>query len=150
MEKAGVTNTLYTVVRDESYMCPSLNFVRGAFSNGFRSYMAAMGMNDYILNENDCDKYSNAAVHYMNFLHHQTSDKKRGTGIAIGIFDYIRGKDVTFNEFGSPLTVNAGHSINVIILRHNNEIKVVFYEPQTYSIVELTPAEIWSCTRWYF
>jgi hypothetical protein len=115
-----------------------LSFLSGPFTTAYQSYNIDMGLGFYDKEANDCDNFSSGAAHFMNFLHYQTPNRKfPNAGIAFGVFDYKR-KDGTY------------HSINIAIVVSNEKIKVVFYEPQTYSIVGLTNQEIWSCIRWHF
>ena len=124
--------------RDASYSLPSISYINGEFSNSLRSFLFNLSSAEWKTESNDCDDFAMAACFLMNFLHHNTVNKVKNTGIAFGEFYYYK-QGVGY------------HAINVAVVRDENQkIKVVFFEPQTYSIVELNKEEIESCVFWRF
>lgn len=137
MSSVGAGNTANFITRDTIYSLPSIEYITNQFSQNLKGFFFSLNSQGWKEQENDCDDFALGACFLMNFLHHNTVDKIRNTGIAFGEFYYIR-------EQGG------GHAINVAIVKDNLEVKVVFYEPQTYSIVTLTQKEIESCVFWRF
>jgi hypothetical protein len=137
MSDIGVTTDVF-ITRDRIYSYPSLSFIQGQFSEGLRSFFWSLSSGAWTPEGNDCDDFALGAAFYMGYLHHSTQYKVEVSGIAFGEFYYIRDS-------------GEGHAINVALVKNKDgAIKVVFYEPQTYSIVELSKSEIQSCIFWRF
>lgn len=136
MSDAGFGNISNYVIRDKNYSLPSENYIKNDFAGAFRSFLFQLDSGGWRAEENDCDDFALGAAFFMNFLHHNTANKVNKTGIAFGEFFYE--KD------------GAGHAINVAIVREDAKIKVIFFEPQTYSIITLTRKETESCVYWRF
>jgi hypothetical protein len=124
-------------IRDAKYSLPTRDYISGPFSDSLRSFLFQLNSNQWKTDQNDCDDFSIAALFLMSFLHHNTVNKVTSTGIAFGEFHYIR-------------DIGGAHAINVAIVRESDKLKLVFYEPQTYSIVDLSKQEIESCVFWRF
>lgn len=124
-------------VRDAKYSLPARSYIEGGFSTALKSFLFQLNSNEWKTEENDCDDFAVAAFFLMSFLHHNTAHKVSQTGLAFGEFHYMRAD-------------GQGHAINVAIAREGEKLSLVFYEPQTYSIVELSKEEIESCVFWRF
>ncbi len=130
-------------VSDGVYSLPDRNFIGTDFSVALKSFFSQMGDSDYTSGENNCNVFSLGSSYFMKHLHHNTkTNKLDNTGIAFGEFYYIKeGAD------------GGGHAINVSIVNDKNitnKFIVLFYEPQTCSIVQLTQTEIESCVFYRF
>lgn len=137
MTDIGALTPNYITV-DRNYSCPTRKFVEGEFSRALGAFISSMGTSGYKSSENDCDDYARAAAFFMGFLHHNTVHKISDTGIAFGEFYYTKA--------GA-----GGHAINVFLVHEEgNKVKILFYEPQTCSIVILSKEEIESCEYWRF
>jgi hypothetical protein len=115
---------------DNSYLLPALNWVAGGFTESWFEFKNAIGA--YSAEDNDCDDFARGAAFLAQVLHHNTPDRAKHVGLAFGEFCYIS------NTIGS-------HAINMFVCREDGALKIGFYEPQTCSVVELTPDEIGTC-----
>jgi hypothetical protein len=122
---------------DSIYSLPSENWIRNTFSSSYYNFLYSIKSNGYMSEENDCDKFAVLAYSYAHILHHNTTNKISKTGLTFGEFWYVSDRV-------------GGHAINVIIVRNNNTNKVLFYEPQTQQIVNLSTTEKDTCSFWRF
>lgn len=118
------TNTLIPriVTSDSEYILPDESWINGELTVQFRKFLFDYNVRQYSPDNNDCDKFSLYCRTVANILNrHNTLSK---VGIALGEFRYING--IT------------GHSINFIITSDKfSEIKVIYYEPQTFQIIQI-------------
>lgn len=108
---------------DESYACPSKDWVQGPFSLSLRTALDGYG---FSRDRFDCDDFARLAWTIANLCNH---DCPSDCGLAFGLLFYTR-------DYG------AAHAINFFIAEG-----VHFYEPQTQRIVELSRKEIESCSE---
>jgi hypothetical protein len=117
------------IVLDASYTLPTKSWIIGEFSMAFENDLSVYGLLNYIPEKNDCDNF---ALHCHSFALklHTRDQQSYQKGFAIGQFVYDKDS-------------GGRHAINfwVIINPVSNKYEVVFYEPQSRRIVELSEQE---------
>ena len=83
--------------------------------------------------QNDCDDDALMAMVAARRAYFGKGTEKRPVALLFGEFHYIR-------------VPGGGHAINCFISKQNGEFKLEFFEPQQWKILQLTDAEIASCT----
>jgi hypothetical protein len=142
----GIPPTAELLLLDSDYVCPSEKWVREVFAPDFKAFKQSLAWSiqhavdlEWVEEEFDCDNFSLLATSYASILHHATRSRKKEarTGFLFGEFYYTMG---TF-PFG-------GHAINAaIVTNERNRPRLLFFEPQDCTIVQLTQSEIESCYR---
>ena len=130
--------TMDYIVSSATYSLPSREFIENEYSSGLRKFFNDLNFT-YSKGDQDCRSFALGATFYVDHLHHIEKDKIQNSALAFGEFYYQKeGAD------------GGGHAINVVITKDSNKYLVLFYEPQTYSIVILSKTEIESCEFYRF
>lgn len=108
---------------DSVYAAPTRRFVEGEFSRDLARVERDLGVSEYQPEKGDCDKFARRAAYWMMEWSEKTT-ANTGAGIAFGVFLYAR-------------DAGGGHAINCF----PENGRLVFYEPQTKRVVELSEAE---------
>jgi hypothetical protein len=120
------------VFLDEQYAEPTLSYLQHEFSHALTANLTAQGLMGYDVESNDCDDFAVEAWALMRRCHSRTI-KQEGyvrCSIAFGCWQY------------RPANSNgATHIINCAVIDNG----LVFYEPQTQSVIQLTDEEISTC-----
>lgn len=122
-------DTTSFIVPDAKYVLPTRDWIESEFSNGLSSFQSEMGISTWSEESNDCDKFSIATSFYAKWLNHSSPNRNVNASIACGEVFYKK------SSVGN-------HAINFFIIMEKSKLKVIFYEPQTRSIVTLNPEEI--------
>lgn len=127
----GVDTSVAAVeLPDEQYALPAADWIANEFAAAFTSERNRwVGL--YRNGCSDCDDFAEFAVTFAKFLFRNTEDRPKDAALAFGEFWYV--------------TPQGGHAINLAICREGDELKLVFFEPQSSSVVRLTRKEIESC-----
>jgi hypothetical protein len=114
------------------YQIPTIDWVTGKFTESFQQFELENDLQAFREATNCCRHYSRAALFVANKCQ---DDARSNYALAFGYLTYVRLR---------PDMTLAGHAINFFITKVSDEDKpiVKFYEPQTYSIVELSPLEL--------
>ena len=137
MSDNGVYN-MNSFCTDSLYSLPTENWIKTEFSTTLSLFLKSFKSSEWVTEENDCDNFSSMSYSFAQILHHNTKNKINNTGLCFGEFWYT--KDIN----------KVKHAINVIIVYENDRYKVLFFEPQTQSIVELSKTEKESCEFYKF
>lgn len=130
LESLGV-NTPNSFFADDVYALPSEHWLASEYSEALYRFLTSFKSATYVATENDCDNFSTMAFAFAQILHHNTPQKTHKTALAFG-------------EIWYPSLARGGvHAINVVMVWDDKTgYKLLFYEPQTQQLVELTKAEI--------
>ena len=123
----------HIVLVDEEYILPTEYWVKENFTTGLNKFFFDYGITKWVMNQNDCDKYSLYGVTVANILNlHNPSNFRMG--IAVGEVQYIHGF--------------FGHSQNfVIVADQTKKPKVIFYDAQSLKINTFDTNDVW-ILRW--
>lgn len=116
------------VTMDTFYRCPTLDWVKGPFRDGWLTFINGLGV-QYNAERWDCDDYARMCAAYAQLLNGNTP-KADKCGLAFGVFAFVRGLDY-------------GHVINVFMVQEPGSQGVItphFFEPQPTAcgLVDLT------------
>ena len=125
----GISSRAITVL-DDDYRLPARSVIVEDFAKAFDDLKSFLGTRKYIKNARDCDKFAMLAHWLFTEIHAQSDHQSKG--VAFGQFGYIRD------------AVWTGHQINFAIVENK---ELVFFEPQTCRLVELSKSEFNSCTE---
>jgi hypothetical protein len=129
-------NAINEFLQDSEYGLPTEDWITRVLYPAVYQSRKNDGEWIYQKNSHDCDDYAAEARVIANKLNNKTSN--RGIrGIAFGEYHYMS------KRLGGQHALNFG-----IIKKDNNDYKIVFFEPQDGSIVELNQKEIDSVTGW--
>lgn len=115
-------------IADRSYAAVDQGFLASTFSADLGAWIFQL-FGKYAAEVRDCDDFARFAAAVAQLWNSKT-DGNGGNALAFGEFWYVKDS-------------GAGHAINIGLARDG---EVVFYEPQTQRIVELSESEKWSCT----
>jgi hypothetical protein len=121
---------------DKNYVLTTREWIQIEFSAGLSAFQFQMGINNWNAESNDCDKFASATTFYAKWLNHSTPNRKVLASLACGEVYYTQQKN------------SQNHAINFFIVKSGEELKILFYEPQTKRFVTLTQAEIFSIYFW--
>lgn len=119
----------FVVCADDSYAVPTLRWLQGAFWDSFLAERWAKGLKTWE-RRNDCDNFARAFAQHAQDCH-AISTGRDDEGLAVGEFFYTR-------------RTGDGHAIVVAFV--DDDHRRVFIEPQNGQVIDLTPAEIASCS----
>lgn len=122
-----------TQIADKEYSLPDKNWILTEFSISWNSLQKFLEIKEWNDETNDCDDFARGAAFLAQTLH---SRHKLKTGLAFGEF-----------YFHSDV-VKGPHAINFFFYKENEELKLGFYEPQTYLECQLTEIERAKCFYW--
>lgn len=112
---------------DQNYILPTEQWVRTIFSESFQTFLFNYNVKDAQLGRNDCDNFALYARTIANVLNRHNPNAKSGLGIAFG-------EAIGFSNIET-------HAINfVVVADKNKKAKIIFYEPQTGEIIDITNA----------
>jgi hypothetical protein len=139
-EVQGIMTYNYVVVEgvlsDQRYMLPSEDWVLNHLPTITKNLQQDLKQLHWTSDSNDCDDFAKMTAAFVHLLHYNSPNKMSETSIAFGEFYY-------FKNMGGK------HAINFVICKtKSGDFKLMFFEPQTYSVVKLTEQEIKSCTNW--
>lgn len=125
-------------VADVVWLPPSKAWLRDKFCPQLRRYLTRKGLLDYVLESNDCDDFADEAARLAKRMHARMvrlGKVAKGTAFTVGRFWYK--------------SANQGaHAIFVALTRiAPDRFELVFIEPQTQRLIDLTRKEINSCYR---
>lgn len=129
----GVFTSIY-IMPDKNYVLTTKDWIQSEFSAGLSAFQFQMGMNNWTSESNDCDKFASATTFYAKWLNHSSPNRSFAASLACGEVYYKRG--------------NGGHAINFFIIKDQEKLKILFYEPQTRLFVSLTDVEVSSIFFW--
>lgn len=129
-------NTGTFITADKNYILTTREWIRSDFSRGLTAFQFQMGIDKWVAESNDCDKFATATTFYAKWLSHSSPNRNIRASLACGEIHYVREKD------------QQSHVINFFIVKDESELKIVFYEPQTHKIVFLTKSETFSVYFW--
>ena len=115
---------------DSSYVFPTLSWVKGPYSDGLSKFLADW-VEHYRAERSDCDDFSDAAAFYARGAHRFTEGQE---GVALA-----------FGEFYYKPDSGGAHAINAFFTVEHDALELMFYEPQTQKVINLSQAEITSC-----
>lgn len=124
LDKADI-NTMDWVPLDDAYSLVDRAFIT-EFGHSFYKLLDAFNLLAYKPRKNDCDKFAFLAWSFARALNGREEDTG---GLGMGVLLY--------QPDGSP----TGHAINFWVIKEDNEYKVIFWEPQTRTIKELSNDE---------
>lgn len=128
-------NTGTFLLADKNYVLTTREWIRADFSRGLTAFQFQMGIDKWVAETNDCDKFATAATFYAKWLSHSSPNRNVRASLAFGELHYSRESD------------GRAHAINFFIV-NEGELKLVFYEPQNHKIVNLTKGEQFSVFFW--
>jgi hypothetical protein len=128
-----------SLIADAAYALPAIDWIKGEFSNALRRAVAALNLEQWRENENDCDNFAGLAKEIASICHARSARKSGygGTGLAFGEFWYLD-------------TQQGHHAINVAIVGNLDALRLVFFEPQTGELVTLSEKERSLCDLYRF
>lgn len=119
------------LIPDTIYACWDADFVVNEFAKAAKAHLDKV-VGPYIPEESDCDDFAEECACFAHAVHRKTLEHPRQTAVAFGEFWYVRWDGVA-------------HAINCFISLVKGAWALLFFEPQTCQLVELTPEEIASC-----
>lgn len=122
-------NSVTSIFADSEYSLLDSEWVSDRVSDGFRTFVRSLGMFGWEYDSGDCDDFSKAFTVYLKSV---VRNKKNVFTPAVGEVYYIKEQDI----------VDVPHAINFIVVFENDDIKILWYEPQFFDFVELTNTEI--------
>jgi hypothetical protein len=122
-------------VDDQSYSVPTKRWVLGPFSESLKKEVARRGLSQPRPEANDCDDFAWRAFDWARTLNARSNPYDRA--ITFGVI-----------KFYPDNAQGIGHAINVAVV--DFEETVMFYEPQTYQELILTPSEHYLCLFYEF
>lgn len=120
-----------TIFADNEYSLLDSEWVSVRVSDGFEAFTKSLGMFGWEYDSGDCDDFSKAFTVYLKSV---VRRKKDVATPAVGEVYYIKEQDI----------VDIPHAINFIVVFENNDINILWYEPQFMEFTELTESEIQS------
>lgn len=120
----------YVDIESNLYSVPSLTWLIWDFSNDYFNFINKLG-ETYVLGANNCTSFARSATFYAKYLHFKNGSNNNASE-AIGTFKY-------YKDTGD------GHAINIAIVIDGGKTNIVFYEPQSRKITNLTKSEISNC-----
>ena len=132
-----VTNFTQKYTDNGAYQTVSKEWIQSEFTTSlWKFFIDTHVLNDYDRGTFDCKHYSFGSYYLGNELHRNSKDHIDGASLAIGVIYYFPD-----NKNGET------HAINVFILKDKS---IVFFEPQTQQIVNLSLVERQSIYRIQF
>jgi hypothetical protein len=125
-------------IADSAYELPSEEWFKNKFPAILGDFFKDLKQTRWVAESNDCDDFSKMAAAFAHLIHNNTPAHLKGTSLAVGEFYYkINGDN------------SQGHAINFAIVKtKEGKAKVVFMDPQTLSVVQLSEREVQSCDNW--
>jgi hypothetical protein len=140
-DRVRIPATAKVFILDEQYVAPSEHWVRNVFPREFEAFKRNIQKGfilDWTEEDFDCENFALLAVSYASILHKATRNRREPrAGLLFGEFYYEQGHFPFEN-----------HAINVAIVAaedNHNLPRLLFFEPQDSSILQLTQEEIESC-----
>jgi hypothetical protein len=115
------------------YAAPSTNWVNRVFTPALKDYLFKNDLNQYVIRENDCVRFSVHAQSVAYTVYRHDHDRLPRRALPVGIFDY------------RPAFFGDGHEIIFFITSDGGRFNLTFYEPQRQKIVDLNIFDICSC-----
>lgn len=115
-------------IADRSYACPTLNWLKMVFAEALETFQSEFSQERWDQDINDCDDFARAAAFYAQWLHHNTKAPKAAA--------------LAFGELWFQQKTGGWHAINCAVVEDN---KLVFFEPQNQTVIQLTDDERLSC-----
>ena len=132
LQAAGVASLSWHIA-DRNYALPTVNFLRGAFASALWSFQNFFAVMSWTEEANDCDDFARLAAAFAQILHYLTPGRPECSALAVGEFWFQKDNG------------GGGHAINVACCGLEAS-DVVFYEPQTRTVLHLTDTEKASAT----
>jgi hypothetical protein len=123
----------YSWVNKKTYETIDVPSLENKIFPGYCKWLSNMKLTQYS-NKWNCINYSEAFKVFSD-IYHVSDTKSKADSIAIGIIKYFSESRVEDNTQGL-------HCINVGLISQDDEIKPIFIEPQTCSIIDLKQKEI--------
>ncbi len=134
MQSLDIAPQSGALVVNRQYALPDKTYIVYYFKNAVLDWFLKINPN-YQAEGFDCDAFSRETACLAQRLYSKSTTRIPNTAIAIGEFYY------------SPRT-GPNHAINFAITKENNNLKIVFFEPQNWQIIQLSKSEIESCFFW--
>lgn len=120
------------IIVDSSYAETTREWIAGTFSQAWMSLKSQLNFT-YVDEAEDCDDFSRFCAGYASYVYKNAKSRVPGTALCFGEFGFIRDAD------------KQAHAINIAIVVEKGAYDVVFYEPQTCQLIDLSPSEKLSC-----
>lgn len=117
---------------DDRYMLPAKSWIAGEFAEALQWDQEKLGLSRYVYSKNNCNKFARHAKDFADRCHLAT-ESPDDTALAFGEFWYVT-------------DAGPGHCINCAVCRENAELELVFFEPQSCRLVNLSKKEISLCS----
>jgi hypothetical protein len=119
-------------VSDRTYFLPTLDTVTKEIFPKYWQWLASLKLTKWV-HRWDCDNFAEA-FKMFSCGYYQQQIESNAEGIGIGIVHYKAIRRAENNTSG-------GHAINVIFINNNNDLDIIFIEPQNGKILNLTEEE---------
>jgi len=119
-------------VSDQTYFLPTLDMVTKEIFPKYWQWLASLKLTKWV-HKWDCDNFAEA-FKMFSCGYYQQQIESNAEGISVGIIHYkalLRAENNT----------RGGHAINVIFINNNNNLDIIFIEPQNGKILNLTEEE---------
>lgn len=117
-------NATLPLLYDASYACPAMRWLTKDFYPWFKAKLAEQGLS--YDRRHDCDNFARKFCVYAQDAHALTQGGPQDEGLAVGEFLYVSAKV-------------GPHAIVVAFVEN---MEMIFIEPQTGEVLNLTPEEI--------
>jgi len=112
---------------DKEYSLVSKSWIRDTVSGKYEYFLKKLNIHIYKKETNDCDDFV-IAFYIFSRIEYKAAVKSYNSNICVGEFVYSK-------------TSGEVHAINIIVVLTENVPEVLFYEPQTFSFINLTDLE---------
>jgi len=113
---------------DNEYAVPTVDWIKSNYTEHLKQFLFDYQLSRPSEGDNDCDKFAQYGITVGHIMHHHTANKPKGSSLAVGEFIYMEGLEV--------------HDINFFVaIDKDDQLKLVFYEPQLQSIIEIDPTD---------
>lgn len=120
-------------VSDQNYFLPTIQQVQNEIFPRYWQWLSSLRLTKWV-HRWDCDNFAEA-LKLFTCGYYETTIDANAEGIGVGIVHYKAGARA---EDGS----GGGHAINTFFVNNNNNIDVIFIEPQNGSILNLSKPEL--------
>lgn len=112
---------------DGKYSLVSRRWIRDTVSGKYEYFLRKLNIHTYKKDTNDCDDFVRA-FYLFSRIEYKNVVKPSDSNICVGEFVYSK-------------TSGEVHAINIVVVLTDNVPEVLFYEPQTFSFINLTDLE---------
>lgn len=119
-------------VADQNYYLPTLEQVQNEIFPKYWQWLGSLRLTRWV-HKWDCDNFAEA-FKMFSCGYYQQIIESQADGISVGIIHYKALLRAESNTRG-------GHAINVVFINNNNNLDIIFIEPQNGKILNLTQEE---------